>query len=125
MTKKQRKEVLKPRQERRADARAKNKVFKPKYNGKSPITFEEYFENFVKDEDGKTTAPRSVQKSPLLNKPKPKKKKATAKKTAAKKTTPKKKSSSKSEKVVKEAKPKEAKPKKTAAKKTTKKAEAK
>lgn len=91
MTQKQRKKLM-PRNERRAEARAKNKAFKPLYNGKEPITFEEYLAGFKKDENGKTLAPRKLQKSPLLDKPKKKtkaKKKAAAKpkKAAAKRTT--------------------------------------
>lgn len=100
MTQKQRKKEDEkyPRSARRTLAKIDNKRFKPQYNGKEPITFEEYLANFKKDENGKSLAPRKLQKSPLLDKLK---KKTKAKKKAA-------------------AKPKKAATKKTAAKKTTK-----
>ena len=83
MTKVQRDElgILYTRRVRREFDKVWGRTFKPQYNGKDPITFEEYLANFKKDENGKSLAPRKLQKSPLLDKPKKKakKKKATAK----------------------------------------------
>lgn len=83
MTKNQREKLdgFYSRKLRRAIAKEEGQPFIPEYNGKDPITFEEYLANFKKDENGKSLAPRKLQKSPLLDKPKKKakKKKATAK----------------------------------------------